>query len=71
MMFLIGMHHPHNAYRVPAAVAAPTTASVSADDANTHKARGLDPVGDVWRKKPRGGWAAYWAKRRQTDVNQT
>lgn len=49
----------------PTAICAPTTVSVSPADASAHAARGIDPVGDAWRKKRgTGGWHAYWSKAR-------
>jgi hypothetical protein len=49
--------------KCPTAVAAPTTASLSEADVRAHVERGLDPLGDIWRKKKRGGWTAYWRRR--------
>ena len=51
--------------RLPAGVAAPTSARIPPEAAAFHAARGLDPIGDAWRaKKTGGGWAAYWARRK-------
>ncbi len=55
----------HGVTLCPAAVAAPTSATLSATDVDTHRERGLDPVGDIWRKgKRKTGWAAYWQRKR-------
>ena len=50
--------------RCPAAYAVESAASISEDDRLAHAARGLDPVGDAWRKKHakrRGGWNYGWS----------
>ena len=60
--------------RCPAAILTPCQAAISAADAAAHVERGIDPTGDNWRArhakarkngtKKRGGWAAYWARKR-------
>ena len=50
--------------RCPIAFTAATTATPSLPDVEQHQARGIDPVGDAYRKKPKSGWARYWAKKR-------
>ena len=56
----------HGVTRCPAAVAAPTTANISIADATAHAARGIDPVGDLYRagNGKRSGWARYWEIKR-------
>ncbi len=58
----------HGVTRCPTAYLNPSTAKISAEDAAAHEARGIDPVGDMWRKKrakkSKGGWAAFWAKKK-------
>lgn len=54
----------------PAAAAAPTSATISSEDVIAHGARGPDPVGDAWRKKNRGGWSRYWAKKREGGLSE-
>lgn len=63
----------HGVTHCPAGVAAPTTAIISPEDAAAHAARGIDPMGGVFRKskKRRFGWGVYWAARKAREALQS
>jgi hypothetical protein len=53
------------ATKCPPAICAPTAGlQIEPEVAQAHAARGIDPAGDAWRKKRKGGWTGYWKRER-------
>jgi hypothetical protein len=54
----------HGVTRLPPAICAETTGRLPDEAVAWHRSRGVDPVGEGWRKRVNHGWAVYWKRKR-------